>query len=159
MTKMKTKTSRKETNMNRVQKMAWWTLFWAGFAFVSSGIAMTMMYFIKGFPAAFAGSAFLGLFGLAGLSPILFKKDTGRVGCDERDRYINHRAALAAFTTSYLVMGMACMIPFFVMGPNANISIIWGPLIFMAGGMTCFVVHAAAILIQYGSDSRQEANA
>jgi len=139
--------------------MAWWTLTWAGFAFVSSGIATTLMYFLRGFPAAYAGSAFLGLFGLAGLSPILFKKDLGRVGCDERDRLINHRAALAAFTTSYLVMGMACMIPFFVMGPNADISIIWGPLIFMAGGFTCFIVYAVAILIQYGSDSRQEANA
>jgi hypothetical protein len=145
--------------MNRVQKMAWWTLYWAAIALVLSGIAMAVLYSIWGFPVAYAGAAFLGLFGFIGLGPIIFRKDKGPVTCDERDRLINQRAALASFVTSYMVMGLACMVPFFVLGYQAQVSICWLPNIFMAGGITCFVVHSVAILIQYGSDSRQESNA
>jgi hypothetical protein len=149
----------KGTNMNRVQKMAWWTLGWAAIALVSSGIAMAVIYSVWGFPKAYSGMAAWGLFGFASLGPGIYRKDKGTITADERDRIINQRAALAAFTLSYLVMGLACMTPYFVLGYRALVPVFWLPEIFMAGGFTCFIAHSIAILIQYGSDSRQEDNA
>ena len=145
--------------MNRVQKIARWTLIWAAIALGLAAIAVAVLYSLFGFPIAYSGMAFLGLFGFVGIGSWIYPKEKGAVTCDERDRLINQRAALAAFGASYLVMGAGCMIPFFVLGYKAQIPVYWLPDIFMAGGITCFVVHSVAILIQYGSDSRQETNA
>jgi hypothetical protein len=42
------------------------------------------------------------------------------------------------------------MLPFFILGPAATISVTWLPEIFMAAGLTAFFVHSVAILAQYG---------
>jgi hypothetical protein len=42
------------------------------------------------------------------------------------------------------------MLPFFILGPAATISVEWLPNIFMAAGLTAFLVHSVAILAQYG---------
>ena len=79
-----------------------------------------------------------------------FQKDPGKVTCDERDHLINTRAAAAAFASAFLVTGLACMLPFFILGPEATVSVTWLPDIFMAAGLTTFFVHSVAILAQYG---------
>jgi hypothetical protein len=103
--------------------------------------------------------ALMSLLAVAVLGSTIFPKDKDSIKCDERDQIIYQRASLAAFGASYLVMGLACMIPFFVLGYKAQISVHWLPDIFIAGCITEFIVHSAAILIQYGSDTHQEANA
>ncbi|MHC4747996.1 MAG: hypothetical protein ACYS18_11885 [Planctomycetota bacterium] len=69
---------------------------------------------------------------------------------------INRRAALAGFGTSYLLVGLACMIPFFILGPKASISVIWLPYIFGGAGLSMFFVHSVAILAQYGRGAKGE---
>ena len=108
--------------MNRVQKIARWTLIWAAIALGLAAIAVTVLYSLFGFPIAYSGMAFLGLFGFVGIGSWIYPKEKGAVTCDERDRLINQRAALASFGASYLVMGAGCMIPFFVLGYKAQIS-------------------------------------
>jgi hypothetical protein len=138
--------------MNRIQKMAWWMLIWISAGAILAAIAVAVAHFIIGMPwsIARAGLGFLGIAGFGGLGPLIFKKDKGKVTCDERDRLINNRAAQTAFASAYLVTGLACMLPFFMLGPAATISVTWLPSIFMAAGLTAFFVHSIAILVQYG---------
>jgi hypothetical protein len=138
--------------MNRIQKMAWWMAIWISAGTILAAIAVAVLFFVIGmpWPIARAGLGFLGIAGFGGLGSLIFKKDKGKVTCDERDRLINNRAAVAGFGSAYMVAGVLCMLPFFVLGPAATISVTWLPDIFMAAGLTAFFVHSVAILAQYG---------
>jgi hypothetical protein len=136
--------------MNRVQKTAGLLVVTISLGVTLSIAATSLLYVRLGMPRAWAGLAFLAVAGLGGLGPLVFKKDKGSVTCDERDRIINRRAALAAFTAAYLFVGLACMLPFFVLGPDGSISVTWLPMIFMGAGLITFFIHSAAILVQYG---------
>jgi Na+/proline symporter len=141
---------RKEPIMNRMQKIAWWLVACISIAMIISLIAVAIAYSKVGMPKALIGFSFLGIAGIGGLAPLVFPKDKGKVTCDERDIQINRRAALAGFGASYLVTGLACMLPFTILGYQASISVCWLPNIFMAAGLTSFFVHSVAILVQYG---------
>jgi len=136
--------------MNREQKVAWLLVITISLALVCSGIAFAIGYFLVGLPKAWAGLGFMGIAGLGGFGPIIFRKDKGNVTFDERDLAIKRKAALASFGASYLIVGAACMIPFFMLGPKAQISVTWLPNIFGAAALTAFFVHSIAILAQYG---------
>jgi len=144
--------------MNRIQKMAWWMLIWISTGAILAAIAVVVAHFIIGMPwsIARAGMGFAGIAGLGGLAPLIFKKDPGKVTCDERDRLINSRAAVAGFCAAFLVTGLACMLPFSVLGPEATISVTWLPNIFGAAGFAVFLVHSVAILVQYGWRDKNE---
>ena len=138
--------------MNRIQKMAWWMAIWVSAGVILAAIAVAILFLVIGMPwsIARAGLGFLGIAGFGGLASLIFKKDPGKVTCDERDHLINTRAAAAAFASAFLVTGLACMLPFFILGPEATVSVTWLPDIFMAAGLTTFFVHSVAILAQYG---------
>ena len=142
--------------MNRAQKMAWLLVITISAAVLLAGGAVGILYVKVGMPKALAGLGFLGIAGLGGLGPLIFKKDKGKVTFDERDHIINRKAALAGFGTAYMVMGLWCMIPFFVLGPKANVSVTWLPMIFMGAGISHFFVHSVAILIQYGRGAKEK---
>ena len=142
--------------MNRVQKIAWLFVVTVSLGVVFSIAATSLLYVKVGMPRAWAGLAFLAVVGLGGLGPLVFRKNKGAVACDERDRIINRRAALAAFTIAYLFVGLACMLPFFVLGPDGSMSVTWLPMIFMGAGLMTFFVHSVAILVQYGRGGRNE---
>jgi len=136
--------------MNRAQKIAWSFVVTTLFALIVSGITVVVLYVKIGMPRALLGFSFMCLAGLGGFSPLIFKKDKGKIIFDERDRQIKERAALAGFAASFLFVGLACMIPFFVLGPKASISITWLPNIWIGTFISHFFVHSVAILIQYG---------
>lgn len=136
--------------MNRAQKIAWSLVITISLGFVVSCIAVAILYVKVGMPKVLAGFGFMGIAGLGGFSPLIFKKDKGEVTFDERDRLIKRNAALAGFGASYLFMGAACMIPFYVLGPKASMSVGWLPYIFGGAAISLFFVHSVAILVQYG---------
>jgi len=142
--------------MNRVQKIAWSLVITTLSGFILSCIAVAILYVKFGMPKAVAGLGFMGVAGLGGFSPLIFKKDKGKVTFDERDKLIKRRAALAGFATSYLFVGLACMIPFSILGPKASISVTWLPNIFGGAALSAFFVTSVAILIQYGRGDRGE---
>ena len=142
--------------MNRVQKIAWSLVITISFGFILSCIAVAILYVKFGMPKAVAGLGFMGVAGLGGFSPLIFKKDKGKVTFDERDRLIKRRAALAGFATSYLFVCLACMIPFSILGPKASISVIWLPNIFGGAALSAFFVTSLAILVQYGWRNKGE---
>lgn len=136
--------------MNRIQKISWLLVITISLGLITSGIAILIAAYQVGFPKAFDGLAFLGIAGFGGLGPLIFRKDKGKVTCDERDREINRKAALTGFAMSYLFVGLVCMIPFSILKPNAAISVRWLPMIFAGAGLTSFFFHSVAILVQYG---------
>jgi hypothetical protein len=142
--------------MNRIQKMSWLMVITQGVAFLSAAIATAVLYYLFGFPVAKSGFAFLGIAGLGGLGPIIFRKDPGAVTCDERDRAINSTAAKAGFGASYMVFYLLCMGILFGKGLRGTIDVDFLAIICMLAGMTAFFVHALTILILYGRDKTSE---
>ncbi|MCH7557158.1 MAG: hypothetical protein IIB56_06840 [Planctomycetes bacterium] len=142
--------------MNRAQKTAWLLVITISAGFVLSCIAVVILYIKSGMPTALAGFAFMAIAAFGGLGPLIFKKDKGNITFDERDKSIKKRAALAGFGTSYLFVCLACMIPFFILGPKTSISVIWLPNIWAGTFLTAFFVHSVAILIQYGRADKGE---
>ncbi len=136
--------------MNRAQKIAWSLVITISTGVILSGITTAILYVKVGMPKASAGLAFLGIAGLGGFSPLIFRKDKGKVTFDERDKSIKRRAALSGFAASYLFVGLACMLPFSVLGPMASISVGWLPNIFGGAALSFFFVWSVAILVQYG---------
>jgi hypothetical protein len=141
--------------MNREQKAAWLCVITTSIGVVCSFIAITVLYIKYGFPKASVGLGFLGISGLAGLSPLLFKKDPGPVKIDERDRQIKERSKLMGFTAAYLLVGLSCMVPFFIYGPDVTISLFWLPMIFITAGIANFFFYSVAILLQYGRGGKK----
>jgi hypothetical protein len=139
-----------------VQKIAWVFVISTSAAFVVSLIAIGILYHYVGMPKALYGFSFMGLAGLGGLAPLLIRKDQDAVTTDERDQLFQRRAAIAGFATAYMVFGAACMIPFFVLGPDFMISVKWLPMIFMGAGISHYFMYAVTILSQYGRTDKGE---
>jgi len=97
-------------------------VIWISSGIILAAIATAVLHFVIGMPWAIAqaGLGFLGITGFGGLGPLIFSKDKGNVTCDERDTLINRQAAIGAFGTAYLITGLACMLPFFILGPKAT---------------------------------------
>lgn len=142
--------------MKRIQKMAMFIFIVLTCAFIITGLALAITYAKFGFPRAWGSLGFMGIVGIGGLASLVFKKDPGEVQCDERDREIQSKAALVAFALAYLVVGIATMGPFIILGPNAPITTTWLPLIFGAAGLTHFYSWSIAILAQYGWRNKNE---
>lgn len=144
--------------MNRIQKISWWVLLWFSAAVILAAIAIAISHFINGMPwsTARAGLKFLGIAGFGGLAPLIFKKDPDKATCDERARFIYIKATLAGLAAACLITGLACMLPFFIMGADAMISVGWLADIFLAVTFTFFFIQSVAILVQYGGMPKGE---
>ena len=136
--------------MNREQKVALSLVVTTLSAVVASIVAILILYQRFGMPEALKGWAFMGISGLGSLSVFIFKKEKGKVTFDERDKLIQKRAALAGFALAYLFVGLACLIPFYVTGGQALISVRWLPQIFIGACITHFFFYSITILCEYG---------
>jgi hypothetical protein len=143
--------------MNRAQKAAWFTLVVLALAFGLSLATFCLGYFILGRPAkqAAAGFGFMGIMGLAGLIPILFRKDRAKVQCDERDLMIHRNAVVAAYATFWLLFVAAAMVPWFITGPDGTITVNYLPWMVFGGMFVVMLVQAIVTLQQYGWTSRE----
>ena len=101
--------------MNRSQKIAWFLITVLSGTIVLTLVAFRILYAMFGMPKALGALGVMGFSGLAGFAPMMFKKDAGAVDFDERDILINRRSATAAFGCSFMFVGLACMVPFFVL--------------------------------------------
>lgn len=141
--------------MKRIQKIAWAFVIMISLGLILSSIATLTLHFKVGWPKARAGFAFMAIAGLAGFSPLIFRKDKGKVAFDERDRLIKHKAALGSFALSYIFVGLACMIPVTVLGSNTLIKVHWLADIWAGTALTAFFTWAIVILIQYGRGGKE----
>jgi hypothetical protein len=138
--------------MNRWQKIAWFNLIIVSLALGLSVIAFCIGYFIFGAPAnrAAAGFAFMGIMGFAGLTPVLFRKDTNKVQCDERDLAINRKAGMVAYAIFWVLFVAAAMVPWFIIGPNGMITVNYLPWMVFGGMCTVLLLQSIVTLNEYG---------
>jgi hypothetical protein len=136
--------------MNRVQKIAWIFVSTTLLAIVVCITTIIILYFMVGMPKALYGFGTIGLAGLGGVGPSIFKKDKSKVAFDERDKLIEEKAKLTGFTAEHVFAGLACMVPFFALGPKGLISVTWLPMIFIGAFLSYYFVHSVSILVQYG---------
>jgi hypothetical protein len=143
--------------MNKAQKVAWFTLVVLALAFGLSAATFAVGYFILGVPAkqAAAGFGFMGIMGFLGLIPLLFRKDKGKVQCDERDLMIHHKATIAAYATFWLLFVAAAMVPWCITGPNGTIPVSYLPWMVFGGMFVVMLVQAIVILEQYGWTNKE----
>jgi uncharacterized membrane protein YbhN (UPF0104 family) len=138
--------------MNRAQKIAWFTLVVATLSLGLSVIAFCIGYFIFGAPArqAAAGFGFIGIMGLIGLTPVLFRKDKDKVLADERDLMILRKAGIIAYSIFWVLFVAAAMIPWFIIGPNGTITVNYLPWMVFGGMFVVMFVQSLVTLSEYG---------
>jgi hypothetical protein len=144
--------------MNRMQKISWLMVICIGTAVLLSAVSVGTIYLL-GLPCAGTGMAFLGIAGIGGLGPILFKKDPGPVQMDERDREIVFKAHRASMAISYLVFGALCMgiwAAYYFYLKIETISVHILPNVYLVAGITAFFSNALMTLILYGRDKTSE---
>ena len=138
--------------MNRTQRIARFNLIVMLTALGLSALAVGVCYFAIGLPMrrAVGGFGFMGICGLLGLSPILFRKEPGGVDFDERDLLIQRRAWLGAYAIFWFLFVLAAMIPFFVLGADGKVSVKYLAAMVFAGMAVVTIVQSIATLEQYG---------
>jgi len=144
--------------MNRAQKMAQFSLIVILIALTLCVIAVGVLYFVVGLPMrrALGGFAFIAICGLTGLSPLLYKKERGKVSFDERDLLIHRKASLAAYSIFWFLFVLAAMVPFFVLGPKGTISVKYLPAMVFGGMVTVMLVQSIVTLEEYGWRSKSD---
>jgi len=135
--------------MNRAQKIARYNLIIIVASLAIGSVAIGILAILRGMPKALGGLWFLGICGLIGLSPILFRKKRGEVSFDERDQLIHKRATLVAYSVFWVFFAAACMIPWWILETGARIRVVVLPVMFAAGFVIVNLVRSVAILVQY----------
>jgi len=144
--------------MNRSQKIARFKLIVILTALILSVTAIGLTYFAVGLPIqrALGGFGFIGICGLMGLSPFLYKKERDKVSFDEHDQLIYNRATIVAYSVFWLVFTAACMIPWWILETGATIPVVILPAMLACGFVIVQLIHSVAILFQYGLASKGE---
>ncbi len=144
--------------MNKWQKIAWYNIFVIIFTFILTGVCVGILTIKYGMPKALSGLGMLGTLGLLGLSDLIFKKKKHHVEFDERDKLIFYKSIQITFAIFWPLFTTACMVPWFIIGPNNPISSNMLPVMLGAIGITLVVVQSIATLVQYGWRSRDGEN-
>lgn len=144
--------------MNRAQKIARFNLIVILTALILSITAIGIFYFAFGVPiqGALGGFGFIGICGLMGLSPLLYKKEPGKVSFDERDQLIHKRAIIVAYSLFWLAFTAACMIPWWILETGATIPVVILPTILLGGFLIVQLIQSVSILVQYGWSDKGE---
>ena len=138
--------------MNRQQKIAWFNLVAITLAFGLSVTTFCVGFFIFKAPVrqAAAGFGFMGIMGFIGLTPVLFKKDKGKVLADERDLAILRKAAVVAYSVFWVLFVAAAMIPWFITGPDGKITVNYLPWMVFGGMFVVMLAQSLVTLSEYG---------
>ncbi len=136
--------------MNRMQKIAWYNLTVVLASLTISATTIGILFILHGMPKALGGLGFLGIAGLMGLSPILFRKKRGQVSFDKRDQLIHKRATIIAYSVFWVFFTAACMIPWLILKTGSSIPAVVLPGMLASGFVIVQLIQSIAILTQYG---------
>jgi hypothetical protein len=142
--------------MNRANKMAWVCVICMSLA-IAATLTVLLIQFLVGTPKALYAVVIPWVGApLSGLICLFIPKDKGKVTRDERDVMIRKNAAHAGFIGAFLFTCFACMIPFFVLGPDAAISVKWLPQIWVGTFVAQFFFYSLTIIVDYGRADKGE---
>jgi hypothetical protein len=129
--------------MSTGQKQAWFSL---AIVVMSVGGVLALSP-VLGFQRA-QGS--LGLLGIWGLTPLLFRKRPGIVVSDERDGLIQVRSWVIAFSLFWVVFVLTCVAAPFSYGSSGTVPVFLVQISPFYGLIVVLGVSSIASLIQYG---------
>jgi hypothetical protein len=117
-----------------------------------------VLYFVVGMPVrrALRGFGFIGISGIMGLSPFLYKKKGDKVSFDERDLMIMRNASLGAYSIFWFLFVLAAMIPFSVLGPEGMVSVKYLTAMVFGGMIIVVLVQSVITLVAYGWGGKGE---
>jgi hypothetical protein len=136
--------------MNRLQKIALYQLI---VIFTALGVAVIVWVAVcdKGWEqVCFFGLIPLILLVFVHFDRMFFPIKAGEIVYDERDETIKKKAVVTVYTIFWIIFTFGCVIPLFVLGPNATIPIYVLPWMLVCAAIVVRVVWSIAILIQYG---------
>jgi len=135
-----------------MQKIAWFNLIVVSLALGLSVAAFAIFHFVLGLPVnrAASGFAFIGILGLTGLTPALFRKDKNKVQFDERDTVIYRKALGLSYAIFWVLFVAAAMVPWFIIGPNGTITTNYLPWMVFGGMCVVMLLQSIVILSEYG---------
>ena len=139
--------------MTRFQKIALFNVIVISLAVVLTVITVGVLALTIGMPAAWGGLGVMGVCGLLGLSPVLFRKAPNLVDFDERDVLINYKAVVVAYSFFFPAFTLACLVPWFVIGVRGTVPANVLPMMLMGTVIALTFIHSAAVLIQHGRKS------
>ena len=137
--------------MNRAQKIAWYSITVLS-AVLLLTFAVTYWAVAKcGWQKSVSGLCTIGLSCIAGIGPLIFRKDKSQVvHSDERDYLFDLRASFAGFGACYCYFAIAGMAILLSHGFSGTVSVTWLIPLLVGGYFTAELVRSIAILTQYG---------
>ncbi|MCX5634900.1 MAG: hypothetical protein NTW55_03535 [Planctomycetota bacterium] len=135
--------------MNRLQKIACYNLVVIFAVITIVSVVFAVLYHIYGLPYARRSLCMFGLFGLMGLSAILFRAKPGKVDFDERDLLIQRKSTTIAYSVFWVLWIAGSMITWAIKGAENQISANILPIMVVLGGLTVVLVQSVAILSLY----------
>jgi hypothetical protein len=129
--------------MSQLQKYAWFNLV----VFTVTTVVYLALVPVMGWGTA---TAAFGLCGFMGFGAFILRKNRpGKVVWDERENLIWKRSGRIAFGAFWGLFVLACMVPWFILGPKATISVNVLPDFVGGGFLTILVIQSLAIIILY----------
>jgi len=136
--------------MNRLQKMASYNLIVIAIVLIIVVFVVGLTYHYKGSQEAREAIPLAGLFGLLGLSGVLFRKKRGETDFDERDQLILRKSTALAYSVFWVAWIAASMTIWAVLHRRGTVTVYILPIMVLIGGLIVVTVQSVAILIQYG---------
>ncbi len=143
--------------MNRQQKIAWYSITVLSAVLLLTA-AMAYWFVTKfGWQTIALGLCFIGFSCIAGIGPLIFRKDkTQTVHLDERDYLLELRASFAGFSACYCYFVMASITILLSHGFSGTVLVAWLTPLFAGGYVIAEFVRSIAILTQYGWRNKNE---
>ena len=108
--------------MNRLQKIALYQLT-VIFTALAAAVTVWMVICSKGWEYAYFGLIPLIILVLVRFGSMFFPIKAGEIVYDERDEIVRKKAVVTAYTVFWIAFVLGCIIPLFILGPNATIHI------------------------------------
>ena len=138
--------------MNKAQKCAWFNLILTLVMIALHGVAFLMIAMMGYVPRTLNTIAFFVVFGLIGISAMIFKrkKEFSKVDFDERDKFINERVRVIDYFFLWATLLAGCVIFWRYLGPDGTIRVYALCALLYGLFLVAMIVHSLATLILYG---------
>ncbi|UCE99944.1 MAG: hypothetical protein JSV82_02440, partial [Planctomycetota bacterium] len=136
--------------MNRTQKIAWYQLIVIILGLGVTAVVVGAVVYTKGIECAHIGLIPLILLVFVHFDRVFFPIKAGQIVFDERDEVIAKRAVVTAYTVFWVAFILGGIVPLFVLGSKATISVGVLPCMVFCGAIIIRVVWSVAVIVQYG---------
>ncbi len=139
--------------MNKAQKCAWFNLALTLVMIALHSAAFLMIAMIGYVPKTLNTIGFFVVFGLIGISAVIFKRKQkfSKVEFDERDKFINKRVLVVDCFFIWAILLAGCVIFWRYLGPDGTVRVYALCALLYGMFLIAMIVHSVTTLLLYGS--------